>query len=47
MAAREEGAGGLGGKGEGIKTYRSAVTGSHGDVKYSTGNAVKNIVIIT
>ena len=45
MTARGEGAGGLGGKGEGIKKYRLVVTNSPGDVKYSIGNTVYNTVI--
>ena len=28
-----------------MKKYRSAVTNSHGDGKYSTGNILNNIVI--
>ena len=32
-------------KGEGIREYRLVVTNSHGEVQYSTGNTVGNVVI--
>ena len=35
---RQTGAGGLGEKGEGVETYKLAVTKSAGDAKYSIGN---------
>ena len=44
MIARWEGAGELGDKGEGIKKYKLVVKNRHGEVKYSIGNVVNNVM---
>ena len=44
MVPEGRGLGRLGAKGEGIERYRQ-LQNSHGDVKYSIGNIINNVVI--